>query len=118
MFLHLSHTRLDVYQASQTLALDCYNLTKLFPADERFSMVQQMRRAALSVHLNLAEGSSRKSKAERTRYYEVARGSVIEIDACLDIAMKLGYVNLAVLKPIGDSIVKAFKMLTGMIDRG
>jgi len=50
--------------------------------------VQQVRRAALSVHLNIAEGCSRKSKSERRRYFEIARGSVIEIDAAIGIAYK------------------------------
>ncbi len=65
MFLQLAHTKLDVYQFSQGLALECYRVTKNFPSDEKYAMVQQIRRAALSVHLNIAEGSSRKSDAER-----------------------------------------------------
>jgi four helix bundle protein len=80
-------------------------------------MSQQLRRAALSVHLNLAEGCSRKSLAERRRFYEIARGSVIEIDACLDIALKLEYVNMKNLNSVGESIVKTFKLLSGMIGR-
>jgi four helix bundle protein len=51
------------------------------PPEEKFNMVQQIRRAALSVKLNLAEGSTRRSEAERKRYLEIARGSVVEIDA-------------------------------------
>lgn len=116
MFLQLSHTKLDVYQASRLLALDCYRITRDFPADERFSMVQQLRRAALSVHLNLAEGSSRKSAAERKRFYEISRSSVVEIDACLELAVDLKYVTIERLKPFGQSIVKTFKLLTGMIN--
>ena len=58
MFLQLSHQKLDVYHVSQTLALECYKVTKLLPSDERFAMVQQLRRAALSTHLNIAEGCS------------------------------------------------------------
>jgi four helix bundle protein len=80
-------------------------------------MVQQIRRAALSVHLNLAEGCSRKSKVERNRYFEISRGSVIEIDAALDIAYKLSYTNMEQLKPIGDAIVNTFKLLSGIIKR-
>ena len=48
MFLQLAQTKLDVFQFSRQLALECYKITKLFPADERFAMVQQIRRAALS----------------------------------------------------------------------
>ena len=56
MFLQLAHTKLNVYQFSQELALECYRITKIFPSDEKFAMISQIRRAAVSVHLNLAEG--------------------------------------------------------------
>jgi len=56
MFLQLGHTKLDAYQFSQDLALECYRITKQFPNDEKFALVQQIRRAAISVHLNIAEG--------------------------------------------------------------
>jgi four helix bundle protein len=113
MFLQLAHTKLDVYQFSQELALECYKITKLFPSDEKYAMVQQINRTALSVHLNIAEGSSRKSDAERKRYFEIARGSVIEIDTAIGIAYKLLYVNMEQ----GNLIIKNFKLLSGMVNR-
>ena len=88
MFLQLAHTKTDVFLQSQNLALECYRITKTFPSDEKFAMVQQIRRAALSVHLNIAEGCSRKSLAERKRFFEISRGSVIETDASIGIAYK------------------------------
>ena len=78
-------------------------------------MVQQIRRAALSVHLNVAEGFSRKSAAERKRYFEIARGSVIEIDTAIHIAVDLNYCLLENLHELGESIVKTFKQLSGLI---
>lgn len=118
MFLNLSHTKLDVYQVTRMLVVNCYRVSRQFPIEERFAMMQQIRRASLSVHLNLAEGSSRKSKAERTRFFEVSRSSVVEIDACLEMAVELNYVRFDDLKELGDSIVKTFKMLSGMINSG
>ncbi len=115
MFLQLAHTKLSVYQFSQIMALECYKVTRQFPNDEKFAMVQQIRRAASSVHLNLAEGSSRKSKVERNRYYEIARGSVIEVDAAIGIAHQLSYASLEQLQSLGDSIITIFKLLSGMI---
>lgn len=111
MFLQLAHTKLNVYQFSQALALECYKITHQFPTEEKFAMVQQIRRTSLSVHLNLAEGCSRNSKVERNPYFEISRGSVIEIDAALDIAYKLSYTNMEQLKPIGDAIVNTFKII-------
>ncbi len=115
MFLHLAHTKLNVFQSSQILALECYRITKEFPNDEKFAMVQQIRRAAVSVHLNIAEGSSRRSKIERCRYYEIARGSVIEIDTAFDIAQHLSYTSLEKLQQLGEALINTFKLLSGMI---
>jgi four helix bundle protein len=84
MFLQLAHTKLNVYQFSQELALECCRVTKRFLVDERFDMIHQIRRATISVHLNISEGSSRKSLAERNRYFEISRGSVIGISSATE----------------------------------
>jgi four helix bundle protein len=117
MFLQLKHQKLEVYQATRKFISECYKLTKTFPADERFNMIQQIRRAALSVQLNLAEGASRKSAAERRRYFEISRGSVIEIDAALDIASDLGYFKKEAFEMLGELMILCFKTLSGMIDK-
>src|SRR6187549_282947 len=93
MFLALNHQKLDIYTASKMFVLECYRFSRLLPAEEKFGMISQIRRAALLVHLNISEGASRKSEAERKRFYEIARGSLIEIDAALDIANDLGYLK-------------------------
>ncbi len=115
MFLRLAHTRLDVFQASRDFVLECYRVSKLLPQDERFAMTQQIRRAALSVHLNIAEGCPRKSATERKRFYEVSRGSLIEVDTALDIAVALKYFSENELDVFGEKIIKTFKILSGMI---
>jgi four helix bundle protein len=115
MFLHLGHTKTEVFQQSKLMALECYKITKVFPADEKFAMISQIRRASLSVHLNIAEGCSRKSIAERKRYFEIARGSVIEIDAAIGIAFELNYCNQESLEILGNLIVSNFKQLTALI---
>jgi four helix bundle protein len=115
MFLQLAHTKLNAYKSSQELILECYRITMQFPNEEKSAMVQQIRRAALSVHLNIAEGCSRKSKSERSRYFEIARGSVVEIDTAIGLAHKLNYATLEKLQSLGNSIIKTFKLLSGMI---
>ena len=115
MFLSLKHTELNVYKASRNFVNACYHLTNRLPSEEKFAMASQIRRAALSVHLNIAEGSSRKSIAERKRFFEIARGSCIEIDSALDIAADLGYLEHMDLSKIESSIVSCFKLLTGLI---
>lgn len=115
MFLTLNHQKLNVYSASREFVHECYRLTKLFPSEEKFALISQIRRAALSVHLNIAEGASRKSEGERKRYYEIARGSMIEIDAALDIAYDLGYMKDLNTESLGEKMVSCFKLLSGMI---
>lgn len=108
MYLSLNHQRLHAYTASIEFVVECYRLTARFPNEEKYGMITQIRRAALSVHLNISEGCSRKSETERKRFYEIARGSLIEIDAALDIAEKLGYLNNNMADILG---VKNDKML-------
>src|SRR4249919_721738 len=115
MFLQLAHTKTPVFQESKKFTLECYRITKDFPKDERFAMVQQIRRAALSVHLNIAEGCSRKSEVERKRFFEISRGSLIEIDAALDVAAALGYCKKEEMQPLGESMINCFKYLSGLI---
>ena len=115
MFLQLSHITLDVFKVSKAFVLSCYKETKPFPPDERFGIIQQIRRACLSVHLNIAEGCSRKSLRERKRFYEIARGSIIEIDAALDIACELGYMSKEKITELGKLMVRTFQMISKMI---
>jgi four helix bundle protein len=115
MFLQLAHTKLDAYQTSRKLVHSCYHLSKSLPSEERFNMVQQLRRAALSVHLNLAEGCSRKSEVERKRYFEISRGSIVEIDAIFDIASELEYASKEQLSNSGELLLKTFQIISKMI---
>jgi len=116
MFLQLGHTKLEIYAASRQFVLECYKLTRTFPADEKFELTQQIRRAAISVHLNVSEGSSRRSEADRKRFFEISRGSVIEIDAALDLASDLEYCTIENVQILGQSLIKCFKLLTGLIN--
>ncbi len=115
MFLKLNHQNLDIYHASRQFVIECYKLTRQLPVEEKFGMISQIRRAALSVHLNIAEGASRKSEAERKRYFEIARGSVIEVDAALEIANQLNYLKEVDLNNLELLTVNCFKMLTGLL---
>jgi len=60
MFLQLKHQKLDVFQFSRSFVGECYKMTKELPAEERYNLISQVRRAALSVHLNIAEGAVKK----------------------------------------------------------
>ena len=115
MFLKLNHQNLDVFQHSKQFVLECYKLTNQFPSEEKYNMISQIRRAALSVYLNVAEGSSRKSEIERKRFYEISRSSIVEVDAAFDIAFELGYFNNYDVKILEEKMINTFKLLTGLI---
>ena len=111
MFLNLNHKNLEVYKAVRELTKIVYFNSNLFPPEEKFNMVQQVRRAVLSVKLNLAEGISRKSEIERKRFYEIAQGSIVELDAAFETAVDLNYFQFEQLQDLGDQLNKCFAML-------
>lgn len=116
MLLDLKHKQLAVYKEIRSLIKEIYLITKLLPDEERFNMISQIRRAALSVKLNLAEGASRKSLKERMRFYEISRGSLVEIDAAVETAVDLNYFNETILEKLSEQLNKCFAMLSNMIN--
>jgi four helix bundle protein len=115
MFLQLAHAKLDAFVVSKEFVLSCCKATELFPSKEKFAMISQIRRAALSVPLNIAEGCSRKSVIERNQFYKVARGSVIEIDTAFDIAVKLSRTSREALTELRVLLLRIFQLLSKMI---
>lgn len=108
--------KLDVWQKSITFADFIYTATKDFPPDERFGLTNQMRRAAVSISSNLAEGCSRASKSDFRRFIEIATGSAFELVSQARIATAQGF-----LKPVDHDRVyrdalEIVRMLTGLRD--
>ena len=116
MFIPLNHKTLDVYKAAHEMLLEVYNITRQLPPEEKYVLISQIRRASLSVKLNIAEGASRKSPAERKRFYEVARSSVVEIDSAMEAVIDLKYVALENLQNLGVLLNRCFSMLCNMIN--
>ena len=115
MFLDLAHTHLSIFKASKTAILITYKLTTAFPQDEKFALTQQIRRAVVSVHLNIAEGCSRKSSAERKRFFEISRGSLIEVDTAFDLAIDLLYIKKEDAIILSECLLNCYRMLSKMI---
>ena len=82
-----------VWRKGIELVKEIYRMTKPFPADERFGLVSQMRRAALSIPSNIAEGQARKTTGEFVQFLSQAEGSLAELDTQLILAVELGYNN-------------------------
>lgn len=115
MFLQLKHTKLDVYRVSRKLVLISYQLAKTFPTEEKFALCSQIRRASTSVLLNLSEGCSKHSEKERNRFYETARGSVVELDTAFTLAVDLEYIKIENTADLKIYLNKCFQMLSKMI---
>lgn len=113
--LNLAHKQLDVYKIGLKLVQEVYNLTKIFPKEEQFVLVSQLRRAAISVCSNLAEGSSRRTKPEKKRFYEISRSSLVEIDTQFEIALVLEYLHAKQLEKFQSYLESVFRMLSKMI---
>ncbi len=84
---------LDVYKKSINFVVDIYKTTESFPDSERFGLVSQLRRAAVSLPSNLAEGSGRNGRKELMNFLHIARGSLFEIGTQLEISHRLGFVS-------------------------
>ena len=88
-----SFTDLITWQKSHKLVLDIYKITLKFPEDEKYSLVSQLRRAAISITSNIAEGFSRRTSKDKAHFYYNALGSLTEIQNQLIIAKDLKYIN-------------------------
>ena len=115
MFLQLNHKSLDVYKIIRELIKELYKISLKLPPEERYNMVQQIRRAALSIKLNFSEGCTRRSEVERKRYLEISRGSIVEIDAALETAVDLEYFKAVDLEHIGKLLNSSFAMISKMM---
>jgi len=85
--------KLNVWQNSRELALKVYETTKEFPADEKFGLVAQMRRAVISVSSNIAEGSSRKTINDQAHFYTMAYSSLIELLNQIILSLDLKFIS-------------------------
>lgn len=109
------HKRLDVWKKAIDLTVDIYKLTETFPRTEVYGLTSQMRRAAISVPSNTAEGAARQTKREFINYLHMAQGSLSELDTQLVIANRLEYVPLETYRDIENKIETISKMITGLI---
>lgn len=114
--LNLSHKNLDVYQISLKLVKEVYEATRQFPKEEQYVLISQMRRAAISVASNIAEGAARTSKLEKKRFYEISRSSLVEIDTQFEIAIILKYYKKEQMAEMEQFSESTFRMLSKMIE--
>ena len=111
------YQELSVYQKGYRLTREIYQSTRAFPQDERYGLISQMRRAAASIPVNIAEGYGKEeSTAELKRYLRMAKGSAAELSVWLDLSKDLGYMDEQVWKDFRKKVTEIEKMLRGLID--
>jgi four helix bundle protein len=108
-----NHKDLDVWKKSIDLVAQIYEISKNFPKEEMFGLQGQVRRAAISIPSNIAEGASRNSKKEFIQFLYVALGSASEVETQIILAQKIGYLND--VNKILLNIEDIKKMLNGLI---
>ena len=105
------HQRLEIWRQAMLLVKETYSVTAGFPKEEIFGLVSQMRRAAVSIPSNIAEGAAREGDKEYLHFLSIARGSLSELDTQVHIAAMLGY--LAVDHQLNDLVDRVGRLLNG-----
>jgi four helix bundle protein len=109
----MNHKDLDVWKEAMNLVVSIYNLSNTFPDSERYALSQQVRRAAVSVPSNIAEGCGRKSERETSHFLSISLGSLAEIETQILIAERLNYIQHQ--EEFFEKITKIRQLLLGLI---
>jgi four helix bundle protein len=109
------HKRLRAWQLAMDIAVDVYKISKKLPSNEKYGLVSQMRRSAVSVPSNIAEGAGRRTKKEFIISLHIAQGSLSELDTQLELAMRLEYIDEIKHKELDDKFVEEDRVLSGLI---
>ena len=104
---------LKIWQKSRVLTRDVYLLTKNFPKNEDYELSSQVRRSAISIVSNIAEGSGRESNREFKRFLNISISSAFELETQIILANDLGYINEDAFGKISDKIIEVQKMIFG-----
>lgn len=107
---------LIVLQKSIDLVTKIYKVTEKFPSSEIYGLTSQLRRASVSIPSNIAEGNTRRSKADYVQFLRIARGSCSEVETQIIISKNLGFIDEISFEKLSFSIVEISKMINGLIN--
>ncbi|MDO5656643.1 MAG: four helix bundle protein [Flavobacteriaceae bacterium] len=103
--------KLQIWKRSMQLSIEIHKLTNSFPTDEKFSLISQLRRAAVSIHSNISEGSGRSSNKDFSRFLFHSTGSLCELESQLIYAYEVGYLDLKILENFQNEIQEIQNMI-------
>jgi len=106
---------LVVWQKARVLAKDIYVLTRAFPREEMFGLVKQMRRAAISILCNVAEGRGRRTRPDYRHFVLIARGSAFELETQIIVASDVGYIDETTAEQIIERTTEVERLLNGLL---
>jgi four helix bundle protein len=109
-----THRDLKVWQLGMEIAELIYQTTKAFPDDERFGLISQLRRAAVSIPANISEGNARDSTKEYLRHLSIAVGSLAEIETLVDLARRLSFGQSSSIHTLSELLSEERRMLRGL----
>ena len=107
--------KLEVYKKAINFALKVYNVTKSFPGSEIYGLIGQIRRASVSISLNIAEGSGRYNRGDYIQFLRIARGSIYECIPLLEISSREKYIKEVIYKELVGECNELAKMINGLI---
>ena len=110
------YTELDVWKESRILVKDIYTLTISFPKEETYGLTNQLRRCAVSIPSNIAEGCGRRIAADTIQFLHISRGSLYELETQLYIALDLNYIESKDFEAINKRIISCKKLINGFIN--
>ena len=110
-----NHKELLVWQKAMQLVVDVYNLIRLLPKEETYGLSEQMRRAAISIPSNIAEGNARSSQKDMVHFLYIAQGSRAELETQLELCELIGYISKERLEPVLMQTQEIGRMLSGLI---
>lgn len=110
------YRKLITYQKAKEVVKSTYKLLKKFPAEERYAMCDQLRRASVSVTSNIAEGVNRFSLKDKAHFIEIAYGSLMEVSSQFEIAEELGYVTTIDRQNMDQLIEEDARLLSGLLN--
>lgn len=112
----VSYTQLEVWKKARVLVCAVYRLTAKFPKEELYGLTSQIRRAAISIPSNIAEGCGRQYKKETIQFQFIARGSQYELETELYLAFDLGFITEEELNGTLDLLIECRKLISGFIN--